>query len=58
MTQCPSIPGALIENGGSAGTAGSHWDRQFFGEEVMGPDDCSYPVISGVTMAYFNDLPI
>jgi hypothetical protein len=32
---CPSIPGAYIENDGSAGSAGSHFEKDIFLEEHM-----------------------
>ncbi len=32
---CPNITGVELENEGSFGTAGSHWERRILGDEVI-----------------------
>ena len=32
---CPSITGIPLEDGGSTGSKGSHWEKTFIGDEVM-----------------------
>lgn len=38
---CSSLTGAPLENGGGSGSAGSHWDQQFFYTETMCPQQAS-----------------
>jgi len=43
--------GAFLENQGEDGSKGQHWERHFFGEELMTADDVNMPVLSAVTLA-------
>lgn len=48
---CQSLVGVPLEDGGSTGTAGSHWEKTYFPIEVMNPS-LEFPVfLSGLTQA-------
>ena len=47
--------GAAIEDQGGAGTAGSHWEKAAFMDEVMTGTASFVPVISNVTLAALED---
>ncbi len=44
---CPSMTGMLVENQGSAGSLGSHWERTILNNEIMN-------AIASNTDAYFS----
>ena len=52
---CPTLEGVPLENRGTAGTAGSHWDKFIVGNDVMGPSSYYNHVISGLNFALLND---
>lgn len=47
--------GAVIEDQGGSGTAGSHWEKAAFMDEVMTGTASFVPVISNVTLAALED---
>ena len=47
---CSNLPGVPLENVGSSGTAGGHWDKMFFTNEFMGPTVLPSAVISPITI--------
>lgn len=53
---CDSIKGIPLENGGSSGSAGSHWEKTVFPSEVMNPQVASPMRISEFTMKAFEDM--
>jgi hypothetical protein len=48
---CSSIPGAILENQGGSGSAGSHWERRIFGNEYMTASQINDQRISELTLA-------
>jgi len=52
---CTSLDGVELENEGGAGTAGSHWEQRIFQNEAMTGVSRESPVVSPVTMGYFED---
>ncbi len=54
---CPTLPGAPLEDHGSSGTAGSHWkQRTLFTELMTGQIDNNFsPVLSEFTLALLAD---
>eukprot|EP00741_Cyanophora_paradoxa_P012700 tig00020616_g12270.t1 len=52
---CPDLPGALLENQGGESTAGSHWEKRVFLEEIMTGSASPSPVFSPITLALFED---
>ena len=50
------FPGAQLEDGGVAGTAGCHWEMRWFRDEYMtGSASPSDRVLSAVSLALFAD---
>lgn len=49
------LKGAAVEDQGGAGTAGSHWEKAAFLDEVMTGTASYVPVISNVTLAALED---
>lgn len=54
---CPLLPGAALEQSGGNGTAGAHWERLFFRDEVMAGALSSAPALSTLTLSFFSSLP-
>ncbi|KAG2486370.1 hypothetical protein HYH03_014950 [Edaphochlamys debaryana] len=57
---CPGLAGAQLEEEGSAGSAGSHWEYNHFQGEVMVAStifaaDGSPPTLSNLTLSYLDD---
>jgi leishmanolysin-like peptidase len=52
---CPTLPGVELEDAGSSGTAGSHWEKRIFNNEYMTGSSAFDPVYSEITMALFED---
>jgi leishmanolysin-like peptidase len=52
---CPTLPGVELEDAGSSGTAGSHWEKRLFNNEYMTGSSAFDPVYSDITMALFED---
>jgi leishmanolysin len=52
---CPGLNGAELEDNGSSGSAGSHWERRVFGNEVMTASVISNSKYSALTMALLED---
>jgi len=52
---CPTLQGVELENGGSSGTAGSHWERRVLMYEYMNGYSSYDPVYSRFTLALFED---
>jgi len=50
-----SMAGGPLEDEGSAGSAGSHWEKLFFSSEFMSAATVSNPVISELTIALLED---
>lgn len=50
-----TLPGGPLEDNGSAGSAGSHWEKLFFSSEFMSAASVSNPVISQLTIALLED---
>lgn len=53
---CPSIQGVPLEDGGSSGSAGSHWEKTIFPSEVMNPQVASPMIISEFTIKLLEDF--
>ncbi|GIL60242.1 hypothetical protein Vafri_14875 [Volvox africanus] len=57
---CPDLAGAQLEEEGSAGSAGSHWEYTHYQGEVMVASttfaaDGTPPVLSNLTLSYLDD---
>ena len=54
---CPSAPGAFLEDEGGSGTAISHWERATFDSELMigTAFDTRRGIYSNLTMALLDD---
>jgi leishmanolysin len=52
---CETLDGAELENQGSSGTAGSHWEKRIFNSEYMIGQQTEYPVLSAITLALMQD---
>lgn len=52
---CPTMVGAQLEDGGGAGTSGSHWEKMVFMNEYMTGSSVRNPVLTKLTNAYFLD---
>jgi len=52
---CPDLDGLELENGGGAGTAGSHWEKRLAQNEYMTGTSSSDPVFSILTLALLED---
>ncbi|KAJ1624123.1 hypothetical protein T492DRAFT_912026 [Pavlovales sp. CCMP2436] len=53
---CESLRGALLEDGGGSGSAGSHWESRLFRDEYMTAAASPGPrVLSALTLALFAD---
>jgi len=48
---CASLPGAILENQGGSGSAGSHWERRIFGNEYMTASQINDQRLSELTLA-------
>jgi leishmanolysin len=53
---CQTLPGALLEDFGGQGTAGSHWEQRIVGDEYMGGYVNPTMPISALTLALFQDM--
>lgn len=52
---CDSLNGGILENEGGDGTATSHWKKSIFMNEYMTGTASTNPVVTELTMAYFED---
>jgi hypothetical protein len=52
---CNNVPGVPIENDGSSGSAGSHFERTYFFNEVMTASDFKDAQFSGFGFALLED---
>lgn len=52
---CSSLSGFPLENGGSSGSAGAHWEKTIVLYEVMGPSVAFGMYMSKLTGALFED---
>jgi len=53
---CPSVKAVPLEDGGSSGSAGSHWEKTIFPSEVMNPQVAAPMIISEFTIKLLEDL--
>ena len=53
---CENLKGLRLENQGTKGTIGSHWDARFMQGELMIGEDYSEIVLSDITLAFLEDL--
>jgi hypothetical protein len=51
---CSSIPGAILEDQGGSGSAGSHWERRIFSNEYMTASQINDQRISELTLALLD----
>ena len=52
---CNTLDGVELENQGSSGTAGSHWEKRLFDNEYMTGSSSYEPIISTMSLAYLED---
>ena len=52
---CDTAKGAILEDQGGSGTAGSHWEKSIFMDEFMTGVASERPVMSAVTLALLED---
>merc|ERR1712110_72831 len=53
---CDSVEGVPLENGGGQGSAGSHWEKTIFPQEIMNPQVASPMRISEITVIALEAL--
>lgn len=51
---CPTLTGVPVENTGSQGTLGAHWDKAIAANDLMGPTEYSNPVFGELTMKFME----
>lgn len=52
---CSSFPGVPLENQGGSGSAGTHWEKIFLGNEIMTSQMTGKPVYSQFTLGLMQD---
>ena len=52
---CPSISSIPMENEGSTGSTGAHFERTIMGNETMVSEDIQQPILSKFTLALLKD---
>ena len=52
QTDCDSLDGAELEDGGGAGTVGSHWENRLFDGDVMNGQISDYMTVTPLTLTY------
>jgi len=52
---CSELRGPELENGGSQGTAGSHWEKRIFQNEYMTGSETTFPILSNMTFSLLQD---
>lgn len=53
---CSKLIGGELEDGGTSGaTAGSHWDKKWFFNEILTGSSANFPILSNVTLALLHD---
>ena len=52
---CPSLTGVPLEDNGSSGSAGSHWEKTVLGNEFMVANTVANPVVSLFTLRLLED---
>jgi hypothetical protein len=52
---CTTLAGVPLEEGGSAGSAGSHWESRVAFDEIMNPRGTTYYTVSEMTLALMED---
>jgi Leishmanolysin/EGF-like domain len=52
---CPQLNGAELEDGGSSGSASSHWEKRIFFNELLNPSVENVLYRSKLTLSYFDD---
>ena len=53
---CSTLDGIELEDGGGAGTAGSHWEKRIMYNDFMSPDADIYDITyTDITLALFED---
>lgn len=53
---CPKVMGVPLEDGGSSGSKGSHWEKSIFPQEVMNPQVARPMIISMFSIKLLEDL--
>ena len=54
--KCPTIRGIYMENEGGQGSAGSHFERRWVGNELMTSESSGRMVMSKFTLHFLNDV--
>ena len=52
---CSTLQYLFLENDGGSGTASGHWEKKFFGNELMTGQMSGYPIMSNITLAVMED---
>jgi leishmanolysin len=52
---CSLMGGAVLEDQGGTGTAGSHWEKRLFMNEYITGTASDHPIFSRITLAAFED---
>lgn len=53
---CLTLVGVRLEDEGGDGSAGSHWEKNTLGNELMTAQDNGRPVISVISLHFLNDV--
>ena len=52
---CSTISGVYLENEGDSGSAGAHFEKVHYGNELMTAQDVGIPALSKISLALFED---
>ena len=52
---CESLTGVVLENEGDSSSAGSHFEKLHYGNELMTPTKSGRPIISKLILALLQD---
>ena len=53
---CPNVTGVLLEDEGSFGEIGSHWEHRLLGNELLTSQATGLPILSAFTLAFLNGI--
>ena len=53
---CPTLRGVYMENEGGQGSAGSHFERRWVGNEIMTSESTGKMIMSKFTLHFLNDI--
>lgn len=52
---CDTLDGVYLENEGSSDSAGAHFEKSLYGNEIMTSEKAGHSVLSGLSLAFLED---